>query len=67
MCAGIVDFANGRITKIDTNSGHYYPQMLCHLRPAVLKFIQKHGLGIFAPDVVIGDYEDKVKIPLTDF
>lgn len=64
--AGVVEFKDGKIIKIDTNSGHYKPFMIRHLRPALKALLQKHPDAIDA-NTLIGDYEGRVKMPYSQF
>lgn len=62
LVAGIVQFKDGRIEKIDTNSGHYRPRMIRHLRPALATLLAKHP-GVIRSDTQVGNYDGKVNIP----
>ena len=66
LCAGIVTFEQGKIIHIDTNSGHYKPFMIHHLRPALAKLVQKYPHSI-SNDTEIGDYLGKINISYQKF
>lgn len=66
LVAGVVQFKDGKIEKIDTNSGHYKPKMIRHLRPALSTLLAKHP-GVINSDTIIGDYDGKVNMPYSIF
>ena len=66
MSAGFVIFKGGKIIHIDTNSGHYRPSMLRHLRPALIALVKKYP-GILAGDATIGDYQGLVRLSYAQF
>jgi len=66
MSAGFVIFKDGKIIHIDTNSGHYMPSMLRHLRPALIALVKKYP-GILAGDATIGDCCGRVSLSYAQF
>jgi hypothetical protein len=66
LCAGTVFFKNGKIAHIDTNSGHYEPKMIEHLRPALSKLAKKYP-GALSPDTEIGNFNGKISMRYQNF
>lgn len=51
---------------IDTNSGHYKPDMDAHLRPTLAYFLKKHP-GSIDDHTQISDYDGKIKLKYSEF
>lgn len=66
LSAGIVIFQNGVIKFIDTNSGHYKPKMIRHLRPALQVLLSKYPDAIQS-DTIISNYSGDVRMPYQEF
>lgn len=66
MAVGVLEFKDGKIIHIDTNSGHYLPEMEKHLRPALKKLLEKHP-GCITDETMIGNYLGKPFMLYKDF
>lgn len=66
LCAGVVKFKDGKIIHIDTNSGHYKPELFGHLKPALGYFLEKNPQAL-DDTVNISDYDGKINTPYRDF
>lgn len=66
LCAGIVEFHDGRIKHIDTNSGHYKPEMISDLRPALAELLKRHP-GAISPETTVMNYHGQYKMPYSRF
>lgn len=65
IAAGSLTFQDGKITHIDSNSGHYLPRMH-HIRSCI-KMLQKIDPSPLASDMTVGNYNNSIVLPLADF
>lgn len=60
LSAGILEFKDGQLVYIDVDSGHYLPDRIRHLRPALALLLGKQP-GAISPDTQIGGHKDEKK------
>ncbi len=66
LCAGLVKFKDGKIVHIDTNSGHYKPDMDPHLRSSLAYLLEKHP-GSIDDSTQISDYHGTINLKYSEF
>lgn len=66
LCAGVVKFKDGKIVHIDTNSGHYMPDMNVHLKPALAYFLENNP-GALEETTQISNYDNKINLSYAEF